>query len=392
MALSRDNRRIALALLLAGVGDGMFFYLRPLYLKELGADPVAIGSILATASAVTAFTHIPAGYLADRFGRKHLILFSWTLTAVALLVMHLARSLEGFVAGLILFMFANFVMAPLTAYIVEARGAQSVQRALTMSFSGYGIGNVMSPAVGGLLGRTYGLRLVFGLAALAYVASTFVLMPLRPQPVAAPTGRTRYAALVRNQRFLGFLALMFLALGAMVLGIPLLPNYVAEVWGFDVGMIGVFGTFQSLGIVVLNLTLGQRLPRRGFMIAQWLMALSVLLLLTTGQVGWIGLAYFCQAGWNFGRTMALSQVRRVVEAHETGLAFGFTETIAYVVIVAASFAAGVLYQYDPALPFKLSLGLIALTLPLVWLFAPRHDAHTVEASPVGEASTAGEGL
>jgi predicted MFS family arabinose efflux permease len=122
------------------------------------------------------------------------------------------------------------------------------------------------------------------------------------------------------------------------------------------------------------------------------MALSVLLLLTTGQVGWMGLAYFCQAGWNFGRTMALSQVRRVVEAHETGLAFGFTETIVYVVIVAASFASGVLYQYNPALPFQLSLGLIALTLPLVWLFAPRHDTHTAEASPVGEASKAGEGL
>jgi hypothetical protein len=44
--------------------------------------------------------------------------------------------------------------------------------------------------------------------------------------------------------------------------------------------------------------------------------------------------------------------------------------------------AGELYARDRASPFQVSLVLILLTFPLVWLFAPRRDAHTTEAAPL----------
>ena len=43
--LSRDNRLMALALFLWGMGEGLFIYIEPLALKGLGADPVQIGSV-----------------------------------------------------------------------------------------------------------------------------------------------------------------------------------------------------------------------------------------------------------------------------------------------------------------------------------------------------------
>ena len=43
---------MALALLLWGLGEGLFFYIQPLYIEQLGANPVQIGSVLSAASIV----------------------------------------------------------------------------------------------------------------------------------------------------------------------------------------------------------------------------------------------------------------------------------------------------------------------------------------------------
>jgi len=64
---------------------------------------------------------------------------------------------------------------------------------------------------------------------------------------------------------------------------------------------------------------------------------------------------------------------------------GLTETVTAIVLTAAPFAAGVLYDREPALPFQVSLGLSALALGLVWRFAPRQDAHTPGASDMAPA-------
>ena len=77
--------------------------------------------------------------------------------------------------------------------------------------------------------------------------------------------------------------------------------------------------------------------------------------------------------------MAAAQVGRVVAPSESGLAFGLTETVATVATIVGPLIAGVLYKQRPELPFQISIGLILLSLPLVWRFAPRRDAHSIEA-------------
>ena len=58
---------MALALLLWGLGEGLFLYIQPLHLEELGADSVRIGTVLAAAGIARALAFIPSGALADRF-------------------------------------------------------------------------------------------------------------------------------------------------------------------------------------------------------------------------------------------------------------------------------------------------------------------------------------
>jgi MFS family permease len=97
--LNRNLVFIAVALLLWGFGEGMFFNFQPIYLKSLGSDEQQIGLILGAFGAAMAVTHIPAGRLADRIGRRPLIWAAWVMGLVSTVVMALARELPLFVVG-----------------------------------------------------------------------------------------------------------------------------------------------------------------------------------------------------------------------------------------------------------------------------------------------------
>ena len=385
--MTRDNKLLAFSLAFWGLGEGLFIYILPLYLRQLGADPVAIGTILALAAAAAGLAHIPAGYLADRVGRKPVLLAGWILGLASVLVMFLAQDLWLFAAALVAYTFTGFVIAPLYAYATTARGQQSVQRALTMVSAGFYAGTIISPALGSVITRLSSLRMVFGAASVAFVLSIAAMALITSQPREAPAaGQSRYSALFRNRRFLGFLALIFSAAVAMQVGLPFMPNFVVDVRGFDPALVGLLGSANSVGIVVLSLALGQRLPRRAFMLAQVCLALSLALMLVTTSGSLLFVVYFLRAGWYLAHSMAAAQVGRVVTGAESGLAFGMTETVSSAATIVGPLAAGFLYARSPAAPFVASLVLIAITLPLVWRFAPRRDAHSAEPASQVERS------
>ncbi|MCF6278121.1 MAG: MFS transporter, partial [Anaerolineales bacterium] len=109
--------KVAAALFTWGLGEGIFFFFQPLYLAELGADPLAIGAILGGAGMAMTLVHIPAGYLADKIGRRPLLRIAWAGGLSFSIIMASARTLPVFVAGLILYSFTAFVISPLNSYV-----------------------------------------------------------------------------------------------------------------------------------------------------------------------------------------------------------------------------------------------------------------------------------
>ena len=97
--MSRDLILVAVSLFIWGLGEGTFIEFRPLYLEQLGANPVVIGSILGAAGMVMAFSHIPAGILADRFGRRPIMWAGWVAGLAATSLMALADRLSIFAAA-----------------------------------------------------------------------------------------------------------------------------------------------------------------------------------------------------------------------------------------------------------------------------------------------------
>jgi MFS family permease len=110
--MSFDILIIAIAMFTWGIGEGLFLNFQPIYLQQLGADPLRIGVILSGFGFMMTISHIPAGYLSDRFGRKPLMIAAWILGLGATLIMALAPSLEIFVTGMLLYGLTMFVLSP----------------------------------------------------------------------------------------------------------------------------------------------------------------------------------------------------------------------------------------------------------------------------------------
>jgi MFS family permease len=370
--MTRDLKLMMASIFLWGVGEGMFIYLYPLYLAQLGADAVTIGSIMSLTAVGLAAAHIPAGWLADRLGRKEVLAVGWITATAAVLAMFLAPDLKWFTLGLVLYMFTGYVMSPLSAYVTEARGKLSVPRALTLNAASYAAGTLFSPALGGQIARALGLRAVFGIALVVLVLSTVVLLLMGRQPTTPPKrGVNRYRTLLADPRFVGLMALSFGAAFAFQVGYPLAPNFLADVRGFDPGWVGMLGSCNALGITVLYMAAGHRAPRSAYIFAQALMAVSLVILLSTGGLAWVALAFFCRGSWNLARMMTNAQVSQVVDRPELGLAYGVVESVMALTLILGPLTAGLLYARTPSLPFQVSLALLAVTAPLMWRFAPR---------------------
>ena len=143
----------------------MIFNFQPIYLKSLGSNEQQIGLILGAFGLAMAVTHIPAGRLSDRIGRRPLLFAAWVIGLLSTLVMAIARELPLFVAGMLGYGLTAFVSSPLSSYVTAARGNWPVSTALSLTTATFSGGMVLGPVTGGWIGDHYGLRSVYTVAA-----------------------------------------------------------------------------------------------------------------------------------------------------------------------------------------------------------------------------------
>ncbi len=378
--MTRDFLLLAASLFCWGIGEGMFFYFQPIYLERLGASPVTIGFVLGLGGLVMTFAHIPAGWLADRIGRRPLLWAAWLFGLAAAWLMALANGLLVFAIGAVLYNFTAFVISPLNSYLTTARGKLSVGRAITLSSSAFASGSVLGPFSAGLLAEALDLRAVYFAAAGLFVLSTLLVFFLRPQPLEAHDGRQSFRDLLANSRYLNFLGLAFLVFFALYLPQPLTPNFLQNERGLSLARIGQLGSLGSLGNAVFNLALGQLAPRLGFFLAQAGVLLFGLLIWKGSGLPWYGAAYFMLGGYRAARALASAQVRSFVKAHQMGLAYGIAETLNSLPLFLAPPLAGWLYELRPDLIYPVSLTVIGLALLFSLRFLPRPAAEPLPVS------------
>jgi len=351
-----------------GIGEGMFFIFQPLYIQQLGADPILIGVILGINGLVMSVSQIPAGYLADKIGRRPMMWFSWICGLIAAWVMGLAPSLGFFVVGLLLYGVTSSVMAPLNTYIQGARGKWSVGRAVSFVSATYNIGGILGPILGGVVAESFNLRAVYYAAGVLFAVSTLIILFVKKQPLADLTVIEGDGHLLRNRRFLTMLAVIALVMLAVTLPQPLAPNFLQNQRDLSLGQIGQLGSIGALGSVVMMLIFGNLSSGKAMIIGQGgLVLFSIFIWQGTG-FPWFALGYLFLGGYRLCRAMTVALVRPLVREREVGLAFGMVETLNALAFMVAPILAGFLYDWRPVSIFPVSLLLLVPAIFLSWRF------------------------
>jgi MFS family permease len=362
--MTRDLKIVSAAMLTWGIGEGMFYIFQPLYIQQLGADPILIGIILGINGLVMSISQIPSGYLADKIGRRPLMWFSWLSGLVAAWIMALSPSLGGFVAGLLLYGLTSSVLAPLNTYIQAARGKWSVGRAVSFISATYSVGGVIGPILGGVIAEAFNLRMVYYAAGVLFAVSTLIIFFIKKQPIENMTILEGDGHLLRNRRFISLLAVISLVMLAVTLPQPLTANFLQNQRALPLGRIGQLGSLGALGSVLMMLVFGNLPAGVAMVIGQTGLILFVLFIWHGGGFIWYGLGYLFLGGYRLCRVMTVALVQPVVREREVGLAFGMVETLSALAFMIAPVLAGFIYDWRPVSIYPISLLVLILAILL----------------------------
>ncbi len=205
---------------------GLIIPVLPHLIKNIGnydfGQAAMMSGWFSVAFSVIQFVFAPLlGALSDRYGRRRVILISCFGLAVDFTFMALATTIPMFFIGRVISAMTSASFSTANAYLADVTAPEKRAAAFGMLGSAFGIGFIIGPALGGLLGGI-DLRLPFwvasGLAMLNFCYGLFVLpesLPLesrtkrfewkRANPIGALLVLKRYPAV------LGLIAVAFMS-------------------------------------------------------------------------------------------------------------------------------------------------------------------------------------
>jgi predicted MFS family arabinose efflux permease len=227
----------------------MFVPSLPNIARDLNADFVLVNASIAGYAVATAFVHLVAGALSDRFGRKPIALIALAVFTLASVGCSMANDIGTF---LLFRLCQSTVIAGYAVSLAAIRDTSDERMAASRVgyvSSAWAVAPMMGPAVGGILDSCFGWRANFiAFAILGGVGLCLVTFCLRETNI----HRTKsvalqikgYGELVRSARFWAYASCMAFAIGtlyAFLGGAPLVAGRLGETsstaLGFYMGMV-----------------------------------------------------------------------------------------------------------------------------------------------------------
>lgn len=350
----------------------MFFNFVPIRLEtDFLLSKQQVGFALGAFGFFMAVTHLPSGHLSDRIGRKPLLTAAWAIGMISTLVMGLAKNLPVYLIGLFGYGLTAFVASPLNSYVTAARGDLEVGRVLSVISSMFSFGMALGPVTGGWIAENYGMNTSYLVAFVVFVFSNLSLIFIQSQPLDVHDPSAPPQNLLKNTRFVNFLMIYAFAVFALYVAQPLTPNFLKGVRELTLTETGWIFSAGALGNSVMMLLLSRLQPRRGFIVAQFMVILFAALIWQGAGLPIFMLGYFLLGGFRAARPMAMAQARELVHSSQMGLSYGAMETVSSIIFIIAPPIAGFIFDRNPYFIYPIAIGLIVVSIIVSYSFSPR---------------------
>jgi DHA1 family multidrug resistance protein-like MFS transporter len=255
----RNLRILWIAQLLAMAGMSAFLPFLPLYVRQLGhltlAEAKWWSGLVIAAPFMTAIVATPVwGFVADRVGRKLVVVRAAFGLGITVALMGLASTVEALFALRLLQGVLSGFIAATTGFVVAETPPQRVSYALGLLQSATATGSVVGPLLGGVVSDAFGTRWTFFLVgALCVVSGILVWRGVHEQrkPAGARSASVvaPFRIVARTPAVLAILASIGVAQAAMMLPAPIFPLYLehlhapprllSTLTGLSVGIAGI---------------------------------------------------------------------------------------------------------------------------------------------------------
>jgi MFS family permease len=376
--------------LLASVGFWFFLPLLPIFLSRRGGSGALVGAVFASGLLASAAIRYPAGWAADRFGTRPVLIAALGLEAVLFLAYLPQVPLFGFIAIRFLHGAAAGAFWPAAnGLIAEVAPPQELGKAFGLMQSTNMAGIIIGPAIGGLI-ALFNLSLVFVVAAVISGLAALAILTIRNvriEPTAqAPVGAMSIARAL----------LPLIVLGA---GTSYMIGTFDTIWslymtyrGATTLAVGI--SFATFGIPALLVSaragaLGDRLGGQKLIVGSLLVtAFFSSIYPFIASVPWlIGLGLIEGAFTISGAPSLIAEVSRRAEPGHQGRTQGVFQTIQTAIQILGALAGGYLFTFSAAWAF-LAIALVCLVgaaSPLLpWRARPTRGvsvAHVIEPPP-----------
>ena len=390
-----------------------------LVVNFLGGDTARaakVFGVFGTVWAAMQFVFAPVlGALSDRFGRRPVILLSNFGLGLDYILMALAPNLGWLFVGRVVSGITAASVPTASAYIADVTPPEKRAAAFGMIGAAFGLGFILGPALGGLLGQL-DPRLPFWMAAALSLANAvygvFVLPESLPPERRAPFAWRRanpvsaLGLLRSHPELFGMTAVVFLCYLAHEVFPSVYVLYADYRFGWKEGIIGASLAAAGAGSTLVQMALTRpavaRLGERGALLVGLCFGVLGFLsygLATRSWVFWLGIPLISL--WGLGSPVTQAIMSRRVGASEQGRLQGamgslrgitgmigpglFTQTFA--ASVGGGWANGRGWHL-PGAAFLVSALMLAVALGVAWRVTGRGGGEAPGASTVPEAALA----
>ena len=308
-----------------------------------------------------ALTFIPIGLAADRFGRKPLIVLTWSASTLGGLAFLPLTDWHGAFFGSVLYWTGSAALPVTNAYLIQVVPRQRLGADLGLVYGAFFLGTILGSPFAGPIATALGLRGALGIGVAVFVVSSLLTLLLRGGP---PPARVATPPLPRA--FWTLLAVTPLA--ALVANIvnPLFSVYVRDVVDVPLERVGVYVGLIALGAAVSSAANGRISDRVGpgpavvGAGAAITLGAAVVALAGHSEPG-LGLGALLLGAQSAPNPVLAAALERVLPPSRSALGYSGFQLVYAIGFGSGGVLSGLLYDADALLPFLVQL---ALALPI----------------------------
>ena len=313
-----------------GLGIGMLMLLIPLYVISLGFDLAELGLVMSSSAVFLLLLRLAGGAVADRFGERVVLAFSFVSLVGAAFIFVVSESLLPLIVGQLINGASRSVYwsagQSYTSRSAEGDAGKTMGRLLSFESGGGILGSVLAGSLAQLAGFDVAFIVAAGVNGIG-IAVTVVMPSLpRREQVRSIRGTLAPAGRVIVRRSLGlahFTALMAAAYAAL-LG-SLYAAFFKEV-GYSDAMVGLLRSVGGIGVAAVAYPFGAILARLGArnvaVVGLAIVGAATALTALAGSVLGVAMLIMVVGGMAFGAMRALYPALAAQDSppHERALA------------------------------------------------------------------------